>query len=83
MSAAPSSSFKDLLEEEEEDENAFLWPVTLLSYSDMLHENASLRSFHHRFSYSVIHGLRLNNGRWWKKKHLTLLFLPFSLPSLS
>lgn len=36
------------------------------SYLDMLHENASLRSFHHRFSYSVIHDLRLNNERWWK-----------------
>lgn len=65
----------------EEDENAFLWLVTLLSYSDMLHENVALRSIHHRFSYSVIHGLRLNNERWWRKKTtLECSSLPPSLP---
>lgn len=68
----------------EEDEDAFLWLVTLLSYSDMLHENAALRSIHHGFSYSVIHGLRLNNERWWRKKKkkttLDCSSLPPSLP---
>lgn len=36
-------------------------------------------SCYHGFSYSVIHGLRLNNERWWKKHFTLFLSLCLSL----
>lgn len=42
-------------------------------------KSTALHPCYHGFSYSVIHGLRLNNKRWWKKKKNTPLSVSLSL----
>ena len=48
-------------------------------YLDMLSEKTALHPHYRGFSYSVIHGLRVNNERWWKKHFTLFLSLPFSV----